>query len=99
MLSSTLASASGGSTDLDNVLPHLENDINTTVNCLVAAQKSGVGRFIIPGSTDEPVHASESVPDSPYAMARVTCVNYGKMFHNLYGTPSSFAASSWLTGP
>src|SRR6266404_2893870 len=50
MLSSTLASASGGSTDLDNVLPHLENDINTTVNCLVAAQKSGVGRFIIPGA-------------------------------------------------
>src|SRR3954463_15116219 len=33
-----LASASGGPVGIDNVLPHLEDDIATTVSCLVAAQ-------------------------------------------------------------
>lgn len=84
-----LATASGGSTGVDNVLPHLEDDIRTTVACLVAAQKVGVGRFIVPGSTDEPIRTADGdlTPDSPYSMAKMTCVTYGRMFHKLYGTP------------
>jgi UDP-glucose 4-epimerase len=79
-----MASASGGVIGVDNLLPHLWDDIVTTVNCLVAAQKTGVSRFIIPGSTDEPQSA---VPDSPYAMAKMTCVACGRMFHHLYAVP------------
>lgn len=93
------ASASGGSKDLDNVLPHLQNDIDTTVNCLVAAQKAGTGRIIIPGSTDEPALGSSTIPDSPYAMAKTTCVNFGKMFHNLYGTPVVICRIFMAYGP
>jgi UDP-glucose 4-epimerase len=92
-----LASASGGSTGIDNVLPHLHDDINTTVNCLVAAQKVGVERFVIPGSTDETLPGA--VPESPYAMAKATCVRYGQMFHRLYGTPTVTCRIFMTYGP
>src|SRR5664279_5683498 len=84
-----LASASGGSAGVDNVLPHLQDDIATTVACLVAAQKVRVRRFVVPGSTDEPRALSgvRIVADSPYALAKMTCVAYGRMFHKLYGAP------------
>ena len=93
------ASASGGSAELDNVLPHLQNDIDTTENCLVAAQKAGTGRIIIPGSTDEPAPGSSAIPDSPYAMAKTTPVNFGKMFYNLYGTPVVICRIFMAYGP
>jgi UDP-glucose 4-epimerase len=96
-----LATASGGSTGVDNVLPHLEDDIKTTVTCLVAAQKVGVRRFIVPGSTDEPISApgGDVTPDSPYSMAKMTCVTYGRMFHKLYGTPVVICRIFMTYGP
>ena len=81
------------------MLPHLQNDIDTTENCLVAAQKVGTGRIIIPGSTDEPAPGSSAIPDSPYAMAKTTRVNFGKMFYNLYGTPVVICRIFMAYGP
>ena len=95
------ASASGGSTGVDNVLPHLEDDITTTLTCLVAAQKVGVRRFIVPGSTDEPIATpgQELIPASPYSLAKMTCVACGRMFHNLYGTPVVICRTFMTYGP
>jgi UDP-glucose 4-epimerase len=92
-----LASASGGSVALENVLPHLRDDIVTTANCLVAAHLTGVKRFVIPGSTDEP--GPDGVPDSPYSMAKATCVSYGRMFHKIYGTPVVICRVFMTYGP
>ncbi len=94
-----LASASGGSTGVENVLPHLRDDICTTVNCLVAAQKTGVSRFVIPGSTDEPPPGADYVPDSPYSMAKMTCVTFGRMFHELYAVPTVICRIFMTYGP
>jgi nucleoside-diphosphate-sugar epimerase len=94
-----LASASGGSAELDNVIPHLRDDIDTTANCLVAAQKTGVSRFVIPGSIDEVVLAPDVVPHSPYSMAKTTCVSFGRMFHRLYGTPVVICRIFMAYGP
>jgi UDP-glucose 4-epimerase len=94
-----LVSASGGSAGLDNVIPHLRDDIDTTVNCLVAAQKLGVSRFIIPGSIDEVVLEPGVVAHSPYSMAKTTCVNFGRMFHRLYGTPIVICRIFMAYGP
>lgn len=94
-----LASASGGSTGVENVLPHLRDDICTTVNCLVAAQKTGVSRFVIPGSTDEPPPGADYVPNSPYSMAKMTCVTFGRMFHELYAVPTVICRIFMTYGP
>jgi UDP-glucose 4-epimerase len=96
-----LVTASGGSTGVDNVLPHLEDDITTTATCLVAAQKVGVSRFIVPGSTDEPISTpgENLIPTSPYSLAKMTCVAYGRMFHQLYGTPVVICRIFMTYGP
>jgi UDP-glucose 4-epimerase len=96
-----LATASGGSTGIDNIIPHLEDDVRTTVSCLVAAQKVGVRRFIVPGSTDEPIPIAtgELTPDSPYSMAKMTCVAYGRMFYELYRTPVVICRIFMTYGP
>ena len=94
-----LASASGGSAELDNVLPHLKDDICTTVNCLIAAQKTGVSRFIIPGSSDEPLLLAGAAPESPYSIAKMTCVAFGQMFHKRYGTPTVICRIFMAYGP
>jgi UDP-glucose 4-epimerase len=94
-----LASASGGSTDVNNVLPHLHDDICTTVNCLIAAQKTGVSRFIVTGSADEPLLLAEYVSASPYSIAKMTCVAFGQMFHKLYGTPTVICRIFMAYGP
>ena len=91
-----LASASGGSNSCNNVLPHLQDDIVTTANCLVAAQSLGVKRFVIPGSTDEP---ENDLPDSPYSMAKQTCVTYARMFNRLYNLPTVVCRLFMVFGP
>jgi nucleoside-diphosphate-sugar epimerase len=84
-----LASASGGSAGLENVLPHVQNDIVTTVNCLLAAERTKAGRVIVPGSLEEPALSEvESGPRSPYALAKMTCVATARMFYNSYHTPT-----------
>jgi nucleoside-diphosphate-sugar epimerase len=95
-----LASASGGAATAENVLPHLQHDIVTTINGLVAAEKTGVGRFVVPGSTDEPFPAElESGPRSPYAWAKMSCVAAARMFHGSYGTPSVVCRILMAYGP
>lgn len=70
-----------------------EININGTVNILDAARKYDVQRVVLAssssvyGNTSETPKHEKLAPDilSPFALTKLTCENYGKMFSELYG--------------
>src|SRR5262249_24761236 len=87
-----LTSESKGDQKIENVLPCFDNDLRTTVNCLVAAQEIGGCRFVMTGSLEEPIlplgrDDADPIPLSPYAAAKFAAGFYGKMFHHVYKLP------------
>jgi len=70
------------------VRPTFEGGLVTTVNLLDVATELGVGRFIVPGSLEEPDRGDEDMtPSSPYAAAKWASSTYARMFHKLYRAP------------
>jgi nucleoside-diphosphate-sugar epimerase len=91
-----LSSAGVGGQNLEYVLATFGNDLQPTVNTLVAAREYGCRRIIITRSLDEPDH---SAPSSPYAAAKAASGIYGRMFHELYGLPVVMLRPFMTYGP
>lgn len=96
-----LASHVVGSRSVENVLSTFKNNLEPTVNLLIAVQKYNCKRIIITGSFEEgliPING-KIVPSSPYAVTKIAKTNYAKMFHALYNTPVSIASLFMVYGP
>lgn len=99
-----LTSESSGDGSLANVLPCFKNDLEATLNCLIAARETDVTRFVMTGSLEEPVlpqdgNDPDPIPSTPYAAAKFAGVIYGKMFHQLYKLPVVFLRPFMTYGP
>lgn len=96
-----LAGLVTGRTDRALVLPTMESLLVSTVNVLSVACEQGCRRLVLVGSMDEPAApgAGEPIPASPYAAAKWASVGYGRMFHQLYGTPVVIARTFMAYGP
>ena len=81
-----LASHVAGSRSLELVLPTFHSNLASTVNLLTVATEIGCRRLVLIGSLEEPPDTNQ-VPCSPYAAAKSASSAYGRMFHQLYGTP------------
>jgi nucleoside-diphosphate-sugar epimerase len=92
-----------GSRALDQVLPALAGNLLTTVHVLHAAAETGCERIVLTGSQDEPdpgeAGATEFVPPSPYAAAKLAGSAYARMFRELYACPVSIARIFMGYGP
>jgi nucleoside-diphosphate-sugar epimerase len=77
------------------LLTHQEN-LNATLQLLVAARDAGVKRFLFASSSavygdgGAPVKRESDPPNplSPYALQKYASENYGQMFYRLYGLPT-----------
>ena len=97
-----LASHVMGAPDLIHVLPTFHANLQSSVNLLTACAESGYGqqRIILTGSLVEPPPGEvETVPSSPYAAAKWASSSYARMFHALYGLPTSIARVFMVYGP
>ncbi|MCD4653371.1 SDR family oxidoreductase [bacterium] len=69
------------------------NNINGTLNLLVAAKNAGITRFVAASSSS--VYGSEptlpkietlpTIPKSPYALTKLATEHYCRLFHSIYG--------------
>jgi UDP-glucose 4-epimerase len=93
-----LASHVSGTRDVEAVLPTFDGNLTGTVALLTAAEQAGVGRVVLAGSMEQPLHADEP-PASPYAAAKGAAALYARMFHALYGTPVVLLRLFMVYGP
>jgi len=95
-----LASHVMGAPTLQHVLPTFHNNLQTTVNLLIAAAELGCHRIVLAGSLVEPQPGhTEYAPCSPYAAAKCASSAYARMFHALYGVPAIIARIFMVYGP
>jgi nucleoside-diphosphate-sugar epimerase len=95
-----LASASQGGQDVKFVLPTFENDLQTTINVLLALKTTGCSRLVLAASLEEPILDGRPITiSSPYAAAKLAATAYGLMFHQLYKTPVTFLRPFMTYGP
>jgi len=81
---------------IENPLTSNEVNINGTLNVLEASRQAGVKKFVMAssssvyGETEElPKHEQiEPSPLSPYAITKLTCEYYLRVYWNLYGFPT-----------
>jgi nucleoside-diphosphate-sugar epimerase len=93
-----LATAGGGSRELDRVRPTFRDDVTTTVALLLALAERGVERLVLTGSMEEPSEP-DAVPSSPYAAAKWAACGYARMFHALYDLPVVILRPFMTYGP
>lgn len=95
-----LASRVAGRRELEMVPETLRSNLVGTVNVLVAATETGVGRIVLAGSLEEPDAGDAApVPAFPYAAAKWAASAYARMCHALYGTPAVIARLAMIYGP
>ncbi len=95
-----LASHVVGARTMENVMPAFMNNLQSTVNLLVAATEIGCQKLVLAGSQEEPLPEDvEAIPSSPYAAAKWSASAYARMFHALYRTPVSIARIYMVYGP
>ena len=99
-----VAGESKGDQKVENVVDCFKNDLEATVNCLLAVhQLGGCDKFVMTGSLEEPAlpndDDAEPVPLSPYAAAKFASGFYGKMFHRLYDVPVVILRPFMTYGP
>src|SRR5882672_3654215 len=88
-----LSGESRGDQRIENVIGCFKNDLEATINCLLATRECrDCSRFVMTGSLEEPIWPQgrddpEPVPLSPYAAAKFASGFYGKMFHRIYNLP------------
>ena len=88
-----LAGESKGDQKIENVMDCFKNDLEATVNCLLAAYElGGCSRFVMTGSLEEPIFPedrddADPIPLSPYAAAKFASGFYGRMFNRIYNLP------------
>ncbi|HZL41949.1 MAG TPA: NAD(P)-dependent oxidoreductase [Verrucomicrobiae bacterium] len=92
-----------GSRNLDQIGPAMTGNLTTAVNILTAATEAGCERILLTGSQDEPdpgeACATEFVPPSPYAAAKLAGSAYARMFHALYQCPVTIGRIFMGYGP
>lgn len=92
-----LASAVTGSRDITTVRSTFRDNLQTSVNLLLAAAPVGC-RVVLAGSLEEPDSVDEP-PCSPYAAAKAASSAYARMFHALYEVPVVTARLFMVYGP
>lgn len=95
-----LAGATSAARDLDLVAPMLHANLAATVGLLAALVPIGPHRVVLAGSLEAPAPTDpETVPTSPYAMAKWASQGYGRMFHQLYELPVTSLRLAMVYGP
>lgn len=95
-----LASHVVGARNVQLVMPTFQDNLASTVNLLIEANRLGCRKVVLVGSLEEPENASgHLIPSSPYAAAKSAASAYGRMFHSLYGTPVTIARLFMVYGP
>jgi len=95
-----LASHVAGARHRELVLSTFQANLASTVYLLEAAAEVGCHRFVQVGSLEEPAgNGPPPPPSSPYAAAKAAASSYGRMFHQLYGTPVVLARLFMVYGP
>jgi nucleoside-diphosphate-sugar epimerase len=70
------------------------------VNLLTVATEQGCRRVVLVGSLEEPAGSALEVrPASPYGAAKLGVAAYGRMFHQLFGTPVVILRTYMTYGP
>lgn len=76
-----------GRQEMSLVLPTVEHNLLGSIHMLVAAAEAGCERFVLAGSSEEPLPGEqEDGPASPYAAAKAAAM-YARMFYKLYALP------------
>lgn len=95
-----LASQVTESRERSSVLATFHANLASTVYLLDAVAEHGCRRVIQTGSLEEPEAGDPvSIPTSPYAAAKWSASAYGRMFHQLWGTPVVLARLFMVYGP
>ena len=82
------------------VLKTFHANLASTVYLLDAVAEHGCRRIVLTGSLEEPEPGDPvSTPTSPYAAAKWSASAYGRMFHQLWGTPVVLARLFMVYGP
>ncbi len=94
------AGSVGAAPELKLVVPTFHSLLTSTVNALTAAAEAGCERIVLPGSLTEAVPGEDPpVPLSPYAAAKWAASGYGRMFHELFATPTVILRTFMTYGP
>jgi len=94
------AGSVGAAPELKLVVPTFHSLLTSTVNALTAAAEAGCERIILPGSLTEALPGEDPpVPRSPYAAAKWAASGYGRMFHELFATPTVILRTFMTYGP
>lgn len=95
-----LAGFVSGTRKAEAVRPAFEQNLTSTVNLLIAAQRQGCSRLVHAGSMEEPpADHWPPVPGSPYAASKFAASTYMRFFHALYGLPVAIARIFMVYGP
>jgi nucleoside-diphosphate-sugar epimerase len=95
-----LASQVNETRDRDVVLSTFHANLASSVYLLDAAAEHACRRIVQTGSLEEPERGDPvSTPTSPYAAAKWAASAYGRMFHQLWGTPVVLARLFMVYGP
>jgi UDP-glucose 4-epimerase len=92
-----LSSLANGSRDVAFVKETFEAEVQSTLNILLACERSRAERLVLLGSLEEP--EAHQAPSSPYAAAKATSRLYARMFHMLYHTPVVMTRLFMCYGP
>jgi UDP-glucose 4-epimerase len=92
-----MSSLANGSRELALVEQIFEAEVRSSLNMLLACQKSAVDRVVLSGSFEEP--EPNDPPSSPYAAAKITSRLYARMFHLLYQMPAVITRIFMSYGP
>lgn len=95
-----LAGQVSASPEVGLVVPAFRSLLSSTVNVLsVAAELNHVPVVLLGSITEPPADGMLACPKSPYAAAKWAASGYGRMFHQLYGTPVVIVRLFMAYGP
>lgn len=95
-----LASHVLGSREFKHVYSTFNDNVVSTLNLLSVLYKYPCKRIILAGSFEEnSINYKNSIPNSPYAAAKIASSNYAKMFYTLYKMPICLTSIYMVYGP
>lgn len=95
-----LAGEVTGARDVSMVLPVFRNNLQSTVNLLVATTEHAPAQIVLAGSLEEAgIGVEQMAPSSPYAVAKWASTGYARMFSDLWGLPVTTLRISMAYGP
>lgn len=95
-----LAGRVSGARQVDEVLPMVRCNLESTVNLLVAATRHGDPRVVLAGSMEERCAADgPRGPSSPYAAAKGAATEYARLFAGLWALPVTVLRIAMAYGP